>query len=142
MKLQRTQRIPIPTSHCGAQNWIRHYHSPFTPSALPHESKLCDDHQTRPWQIVGNWFHWVGTISKLAIINCGSTKEERYIAHMHWFLKVEHRHKKGLVPITFHRRSFGQGNESWSVFIIGCISRYHQIQIALEDHYNMTFIMD
>lgn len=57
--------------------------------------------------------------SNLVITDCGSTQIKRQIAHMHWFLELEHHHKEIPIPITFHQWGFGQGSGSWSVFIFG-----------------------
>jgi hypothetical protein len=55
LELQGIKKDPTP--HYEAQNWVKHYHPPFTPSTLLHESQLCGGHKTIPWQVVGNWLH-------------------------------------------------------------------------------------
>jgi hypothetical protein len=73
MELQRFQKDT--TSRSRTQNQNQHYHSPFTPSALPHESQLCDSHQIRPQQIVGSQLHQINGTSDLAITDYDSIKK-------------------------------------------------------------------
>lgn len=77
----------------------------------------------------------------MAIINCGSTKEQQQIVHMRGF-KLNTILRKDPYTLPFMDEILDKvvGHEVY-LFLDGC-SRYHQIQIACEDHYKMALITD
>jgi hypothetical protein len=78
----------------------------------------------------------------MVITHSNSTQEKWQTENLYKFQKNKYSHKEGSIPITFHNEMLNTvvGYEAYS-FLDGYLG-YHQISIALEDKYNIAFVID
>jgi hypothetical protein len=78
----------------------------------------------------------------MVVTHSNSTQEKWQIENLYKFQKNKCSHNEGSIPITSHNEMLNTlaGYEAYS-FLDGYLG-YHQFFIALEDKYNIAFVID